>query len=286
MRATSTMTSWVSFPLTARFSRRLSRFFRFHGRGAIAPLVLFVAACGSSPSAKNGSTTTAATASPGGGASSRSSRPVPAGDAAVAGGVEVTKAQVAALVAEFRAADKSENRPFPLPGSPEYKHFQDEAVNYFVQAAVFEQRAKQQLGITITDAQVAKSIASIREKTFGGSQAKLLSHYASLGVALKQLAIFQRLQLAENELPPVLAAHADVRQTISKKEAYNYYQLHRVSFQNEPYSQVKPKVMQDLVQHATRILVRQWVGKIVHTSCAEIRYQNGYQPDNVVCTST
>ena len=90
----------------------------------------------------------------------------------------------------------------------------------------------------------------------------MVQHYASLGVNLKQLAIFQRVQLAENELPPLLAAHAHVRQKISNKEALNYYQLHRVSFQNEPYSQVKPQVIQDLVQHATQILVKQWVAKL------------------------
>jgi hypothetical protein len=272
------MPSWVSFLLP---HKRLLI--------AIAPLVLVAAACGSSPSLKNGSTTTTAAtgASKGtGGSSAVSSGPVPTGDAAVAGGVEVTKAQVNALISEFRAADKGEHMRFPSPGTPGYKHFQDDAVNYFVQAAVFEQRAKQELGITITDADVAKSIASIRDNSFGGSQAKMLKHYASVGVDLKQLEIFQRLQLAENELPPLLAAHAGVRKSISDKEAYNYYQLHRVSFQNEPYKQVKPKVIQDLVQHATHILVRQWVAKIVHTSCSEIRYQDGYRPDNLVCSST
>ncbi len=161
------MTSRVSSLLTRQgFSRRLCRFFRFHGLVvALVPLVLFVAACGSSPSSKSGSTTTAPAAGPGaGGSTSGSTGPVPGGDAAVAGGVEVTKAQVAALIAEFRAADKSENRPFPKPGSVEFKQVQDEAVNYFVQAAVFEQQAKQQLGIEITDKQVADSIASIRKR--------------------------------------------------------------------------------------------------------------------------
>ncbi len=285
------MTSRVPSLLTRRSPFRLFGRQGLFGCGrlgvALVPLVLFVAACGSSPSSKSGSTTTAPAAGPGaGGSTSGSTGPVPAGDAAVAGGVEVTKAQVEALIAEFRAADKSEQRPFPKPGSVEFKQVQDEAVNYFVQAAVFEQQAKQQLGIEITDKQVADSIAAIRKQSFGGSQAKMLAHYRSLGVTLKQLAIFQRLQLAENELPPLLAAHAHVRQKISKKEAFNYYQLHRVSFQNEPYSQVKPEVVQDLVQHATNILVKQWIAKLVHSSCGEIQYQNGYQPDNVVCSST
>ena len=276
--------------MTSRVSSLPSRglFRRRSLVAALVPLVLFVAACGSSPSSKSGSTTTttAAAGSSAGGSSSGTGGAVPAGDAAVASGVEVTKAQVEALIAEFRAADKSEKRPFPAPGSVEFKQVQDEAVNYFVQAAVFEQRAKQELGIEITDKQVADSIATIRKESFGGSQAKMLAHYASLGVTLKQLAIFQRLQLAENELPPLLAAHAHVRQKISNKEAFNYYQLHRVSFQNEPYSKVKPQVVQDLVTHATSILVKQWVSKIVHTSCGEIQYQNGYEPDNLVCSST
>ena len=211
---------------------------------------------------------------------------MPANDAALAAGVEVTKAQVDALIAEFRAADRSEQKPFPTPGSVGYKQVQDEAVNYFVQAAVFEHAAKQELGISITDKQVQASIATIRDQSFSGSQTKMMKHYASLGVTLKQLAIFQRLQLAENELPPLLAAHHHVRQSISAKEAFNYYQLHRVSFQNEPYSQVKPEVVQDLVQHATQILVKQWIKQVVHGSCGEIRYQDGYEPDNVVCAST
>ncbi len=203
---------------------------------------------------------------------------------ALVGREEVTKAEVQEMIDEFRAVNRAEHRPFPAPGTSAYKAFQDDAVNYFVQAAVFEQQARRQLGIVVTQKEVEQSIARIRDHAFGGSEARMIRHFRSLGIDRKQLERFQRLQLAEEKLPGVLAARAHL--AVSTTEAWHYYEQHRGRYGGLSFREAKRSIIDTLLARKTDALVRSWVAEIVHTTCGEIHYQVGYHPDNLACEST
>jgi SurA-like protein len=207
-----------------------------------------------------------------------------ADDVAVVGSEHITKAEVDALIDEFRTVNASEHKPFPARGTPAYKAYQDDAVNYFVRGAVFEQQARERLGIVISDRQVARSISRIRNQTFGGSDARMMAHFKSLGIDREQLARFQRLQLAENELPGILASRGHVK--VSTSEARTYYEQHLRHFEGMSFEQARRLAAAAVRQDKTNALVRAWVARIVRTSCGEIRYQAGYHPANLVCEAT
>lgn len=218
-----------------------------------------------------------------GGAPSASD-PVPASDVALVGGEQVTKAEVDALINEFRIVNTSEHRPFPKAGTAAYKTFQDEAVDYFVQAVDLEQQARTQLGISITNQMVDAEIAKIREHTFGGSNTRMLKHFESLGISPGQLQSFERLSLAEAELPGVLAAHAHVK--VTRVQAHTYYVDNRVRFGLATFSQEEPRILKTLMTQQTDALVKAWIAKLVYSTCGEIRYQEGYRPAGLTCEST
>jgi hypothetical protein len=204
-----------------------------------------------------------------------------ADDVAVVGTEHISKAEVEAMIDEFRAVNASEHKPFPARGTAAYKTFQDDAVNYFVSGAVFEQEARDRLGIVIGDRQVARSLARMRDRSFGGSDTRMLAHFKSLGIDREQLARFQRLQLAENELPGVLAARAHLK--VSEPEARAYYNQHLRHFEGQSFAQVRRAATAAVRQEKTNALVRAWVAGIVRTTCGEIRYQAGYHPANLAC---
>jgi SurA-like protein len=206
------------------------------------------------------------------------------GDVAVVGREHITKAEVDALIDEFRAVNASEHRPFPGRGTAGYKEYQDDAVDYFVRGAVFEQQARARLGIVISDAQVERSIAQIRDHTFGGSEARMMKHFEGLGIDRRQLVRFQRLQLAEDRLPSILATRAHLH--VSGAEARAYYKQHLRHFAGQTFAQAKPAAVAAVRQGKTNVLVRGWVARIVRTACGEIRYQAGYHPANLVCEAT
>jgi hypothetical protein len=251
-------------------------------RGLLAmllPLVIVATACGShhaTPAAVlPQKPTTSAGAATG---------PVPGGDVAIVGDEPITKTEVDALIAEFRAVNKSEHKPFPKQGTPAFKVFQDDAVDYFVRGAALEQQARKELGIEITDSAVKASIAKIRDDAFAGSRAKMLKHFASLGINQKQLENFQRLQLAEDELPGILARRAHLK--VSTAAARAYYVQHKAHYAGKTFPQAKFAIDAVLLQQQTNALVQAWVARMAHAACGKVRYQSAYHPDDLVCDST
>jgi hypothetical protein len=205
-------------------------------------------------------------------------------DVAVVGAEHITKAEVDALIDEFRAVNASEHRPFPAPGTAAYKEFQDDAVDYFVRGAVFEQQARERLGIVVGDDAVERSIAEIRDRTFGGSEARMMKHFEALGIDRSQLERFQRLQLAEDRLPRVLARRAHLK--VSASEARSYYDEHLRHFRGQTFAQARHAAAETIMQNETNDLVRSWTARIVRATCGEIRYRKAYHPASLVCDAT
>jgi hypothetical protein len=244
----------------------------------VAALVLVWACAGTGAAWASGSRLEAA---PG---ASTATDGVPASDVALVGGAQVTKTEVEALMNEFRIVNESEHRAFPKPGTAAYKTFQDDAVNYFVEGVDLEQQARTQLGITITDRMVDAEIAKIREHSFGGSNAKMLKHFEGLGIDPAQLQSFERLSLAEAELPGILAAHAHLK--VTRAQAHSYYIDNRIRYPRSSFSQAEPAIIKILTTQQTDVLVKSWIAKLVDSTCGEIRYQVGYRPSDLTCGST
>jgi parvulin-like peptidyl-prolyl isomerase len=186
-------------------------------------LALLAPACGSSGSPTPSPTTTSSAT-----AANPPAAALAQGDAAVVGDEHVTKSEIGAMVGELLTTARQEHQPVPKQGTAAYRALRDDAVNYFVSSFALEQRARQDFGISISPRAIDKQIAEIRDHDFGGSNAKMVAHFASEGIPESQLRIFERIQLAENELPKKLAARNHVR--VSRAEAHAYYKIHLRSY--------------------------------------------------------
>src|SRR5918911_8580 len=86
---------------------------------------------------------------------------VPSDGVAVVGNETITKTQFNQLLEQARKSYKAQKRPFPKQGSQEFKSLQDQALQYLVQRAEFEQKAKD-LGVSVSNADVTKRLKQIK----------------------------------------------------------------------------------------------------------------------------
>jgi foldase protein PrsA len=107
----------------------------------------------------------------GGSSSSSSSSNVPSGDVVKVGDVGIKQAQFDDLMVQAKASYKQSKKKFPAVGSAEYTTLRGQAVDELVQEAEIESGAKE-LGITVTDGDVEKSLNAIKKQYFTDAKTK------------------------------------------------------------------------------------------------------------------
>ena len=98
-----------------------------------------------------------------------SSTKVPGDAVAKVGSDKITKAEFDAVIGRARKGYKSQKRPFPAAGTPEYQQIKQSAMQFLVQRAELEQKASD-YGIKITKKQIEDRVAQIK-KQLGGEKA-------------------------------------------------------------------------------------------------------------------
>jgi peptidyl-prolyl cis-trans isomerase C len=96
---------------------------------------------------------------------------VPADAVAVVDGATISRATLDDLLARAKKSYVAQKRAFPKAGTSEYQTLQTQAVAFLVQRAEYAREAEQ-LGVKITDAQIAKKVDEVKKQYFGGSQSK------------------------------------------------------------------------------------------------------------------
>ncbi len=92
---------------------------------------------------------------------------VPASAIALVGGLPVSRADLAAAIAQSRRAYAAQGKPFPAAGTAAYRHLRELAVRLVVDRARLEVVATRH-GATVTPVQVAAAVKRYREQSFGG----------------------------------------------------------------------------------------------------------------------
>src|SRR5579864_5804845 len=101
------------------------------------------------------------------------SKSVPSSDVAKVGNTTISKATFNDLLAGAERTYNARKQAFPKPGTSQYKTLQDQAMQYLVQQAELEQKAKD-LKVSVTDKDVDKRLAQIKKQYFGGKEAAYL----------------------------------------------------------------------------------------------------------------
>ena len=159
----------------------------------------------------------------GGGSSTPKS--VPGDGVAVVGNQTISKQAFNALLDQAKTSFVKQKRKFPKAGSQEFKALQDQAVQYLVQRAEFEQKAKD-LGVTVTDQQVDARLKQVKKQYFGGSEKKYQSQLKAQGLTEKQVRDDIKAQLISEGIFKKVTADAKV----SDKDVQAYYNSHKSQY--------------------------------------------------------
>ena len=98
----------------------------------------------------------------------RSPEDVPADAIALIGETPVPRAEWEALMDRARQNYKAQERPFPAVGSPEYQDLKTRAVAFLVERYQYQAEAEE-LGISVSDADVDKRLNEIKQQAFQGN---------------------------------------------------------------------------------------------------------------------
>jgi foldase protein PrsA len=151
---------------------------------------------------------------------------VPANAVAVVGDTPITKAQFNFLIAGAKNQADAAKAAFPKPGTADYKTLQDKALAYLVQESELEQKGKD-IGVQVSDADVDKQIAQIKQQYFGGDEKKFEQQLKAQGFTLPLLKIYQRGNLLSNKLYKKVTSTVNVTDADIQK----YYSDNKAQYQ-------------------------------------------------------
>jgi parvulin-like peptidyl-prolyl isomerase len=151
----------------------------------------------------------------------KTSTSLPAGVAAVVGGLQVPTARVDNLLSQAAAVYKQGHHPFPKKGSNPYNVLLQRATGYLVAGAMYMDGAKKD-GIVVTDADVTAALTAQRNTTYGGSAAKQKAAWKAQGISASEAFEEQRLTLTEERIQQKIVTGV----TVTDQELQDYYSTH------------------------------------------------------------
>jgi parvulin-like peptidyl-prolyl isomerase len=159
---------------------------------------------------------------------------VPADAVAVVDGNEVEKAEFDALIEQARKSYANQKRDFPKAGTPEFKTLRDQAVQFLVQRAQFEQEAEE-LGIEVTDKQIEERLNQIKQQYFSGDAKKYEQQLKDQGLTDKQVRNDIRAQILSERIFEQVTK--DVK--VTDAEIEKYYEENKEQFTTSESREVR-----------------------------------------------
>ena len=154
-----------------------------------------------------------------------SSKAVPASAVAVVGSDTITKTQFNDLLEGAKRTYKARKTPFPKAGTTQYKSLQDQAMQYLVQQSELGQRAKD-LGVAVTDKDVADRLKQIKTQYFGGSDTRYQAQLKQQGLTEEQIKKDLHSQILSEKLYKKVTGAVKV----GDADVKSYYDAHKSSY--------------------------------------------------------
>jgi parvulin-like peptidyl-prolyl isomerase len=142
----------------------------------------------------------------GGGGSSAELAP---NDVATVGEIHIAKQRFEDVLGVARASYKAQKRPFPNAGTAEFEAIKAQAMALLVQSAARELGARE-LGITVTDGQVAKRLAELKQESFKGDDKQYRAQLAKQGLTDAEVRAQIRIALISERVAEQLKAQTQV----------------------------------------------------------------------------
>ena len=124
---------------------------------------------------------------------------IPADAVAVVDGTSITRSSLEELLARAKKSYTAQKREFPKAGTPEYQSLQNQAVAYLVQREEYAREAED-MGLEITDAEVAKELDKVKQDYFQNDQKKFEAGLKEQGYTVAALREDIQAQLVSKKL--------------------------------------------------------------------------------------
>jgi parvulin-like peptidyl-prolyl isomerase len=159
-------------------------------------------------------------------------RSVSANDVAVVGDEPISKEQFDALLDRARENYARNKQEFPAAGTAQYVALRRQAMQFLVQRAQFEQKAKE-LGLEITESDVDKQMLTIKSQYFGKNgkcdaacETKYAAEIKKQGVTDEQVREDVRASVVQNKIYEKVTK--DV--TVTDKDVEEYYKKNKQNY--------------------------------------------------------
>jgi foldase protein PrsA len=143
---------------------------------------------------------------------------VPGDAIAVVGGNEIAKTEFDGLISQAKKSYKAQKRTFPKVGTAEYNVLKNQAVQFLVQRAQFEQKAEE-LDVEVTDKQVEARLKQIQKQYFAGDKKRYDTQLKQQGLTDEQVRRDIRAQLVQEGIFKKVTDEVKV----TDKEIEDYY---------------------------------------------------------------
>jgi parvulin-like peptidyl-prolyl isomerase len=159
-------------------------------------------------------------------------RSVGANEVAVVGDCSISKEQYNRLLDQARRSYKAQKQPFPDVGTEQYAALRNQAMVFLRQRCEFNQKADE-LGVTVTDADVDKQLQTIKAQYFGKDgkcdatcEKKYRVQIAKQGLSEQQVREDVRASVVQNKLYTKVTADVGVEDS----EIDDYYKKNKSQY--------------------------------------------------------
>jgi foldase protein PrsA len=166
-----------------------------------------------------------------------SRKSVGANDVAVVGDCEISKDRFEQLLDQAKRNYEANKQQWPDTGTPQYVALRKQAMQFLVQRCEFDQKADE-LGIEVSDADVARQLASIKAQYFGSGgrsgsgkcdatcEKKFQAELKKQGLTLDQVKGDVRASVVQNKIYEKVTANVQV----SDKDVADYYKKNKAQY--------------------------------------------------------
>jgi foldase protein PrsA len=169
------------------------------------------------------------------GCGSSSSDKVPSDAVAVVNGVPISQDEFNAMLEANKKQLIAQKQAVPKAGTADYAALRSRILDFLLQRAEFQDKAKRSLGIVISDKQVEDRLTQIKKQYFGGSQAKYLAQIKKQGLTDEEVHEDVRSQL----LSEAIFKKVTAKTTVSAAAIAAYYKAHLATYKKPESRQVR-----------------------------------------------
>jgi len=162
----------------------------------------------------------------GGSSGSSSSGDVPSDDVAQVGNQAITKEQFNHLLDQAKRSYATQHKPFPKEGTSQFEQLKQQAMQFLVQRAEFQQKGDD-LGIKISDSQIDARLKQIKQQYFKGNESKYQAQLKQQGLTETQVKDDIRAQLLSEAIYKNVTKGA----TVSDSDIRKYYDQHKSQYE-------------------------------------------------------